>query len=318
MDEGAAATAPVEVSVLIVNYNGRHLLEACIRSVRQQLTASHEVIVVDNASSDDSVSFIAQHFPWVRLIAHPLNAGFTGGNNLAARVARGRYLLLLNTDTQVNSPIDSLLALMASQPAVGALGCRLVYGDGRQQESMGYEPGPLRLVLSWLPFGRLPLMRRMVPSSSPLYRERFVAAEWVSGAFLLTPKVLWNALGGLDESFFMYMEDTDYCRRVREAGHAVRYSAACEVTHFEGAGRPWIGERAVLNTTDSYLAYMRKFHGAFASLTVRSLLSPVFLARSAAHRVAALLKRDPHGQDKARAFQRAAMRLLGARRRGPP
>ncbi|MEN9544059.1 MAG: hypothetical protein RLZZ598_892 [Pseudomonadota bacterium] len=309
---------PVEVSVLIVNYNGRHLLEACLQALERNLATTHEVLLVDNASQDDSLAFLAQQFPWIRVIASPVNTGFTGGNNIAAREARGRLLLLLNTDTEIRTPLAPLLSLMNSQPDCGALGCRLIYSDDRQQESIGYEPSTLRLVFSWLPLGRwLPrwsMVRRTLPAASPLYRNTIASAQWVSGAFLLTPRALWNSLGGLDERFFMYMEDTDYCRRVREAGHRVLYSALCEVTHFEGAGRPWIGERAVLNTTDSYLAYMRKFRGRFALLALRVLLSAVFLARSMANGVAVLTGRDPYGREKSQAFRRAAWRLLGAGR----
>lgn len=306
----------VEVSVLIVNYNGRHLLKTCLDALARHLAARHEVIVVDNASSDDSLAYLASEFPSVRVIANPVNAGFTGGNNIAARAARGRLLLLLNTDTEVRTPIDPLLALMDAQPSCGVMGCRLLYADGRQQESIGYEPSALSLTLSWLPLGRWmprwPSMRRTVPASSGLYREALVPAQWVSGAFLLTPRALWDTLGGLDERFFMYMEDTDYCRRVRESGKSVLYSAACTVTHFEGAGRPWIGERAVLNTVDSYLSYVRKFHGGLNLLALRTALSPVFLLRSMANWLIALSGRDPHGRDKARAFRRAAWRLLSA------
>jgi N-acetylglucosaminyl-diphospho-decaprenol L-rhamnosyltransferase len=307
---------PIVLSVLVVNYNGRHLLDDCLRSLAANVTVPYEVVVVDNASGDGSAAHLAQHHPGVKLVAHDRNAGFAGGNNLAARHARGRYLLLLNTDTVVQNSIDPLVTLLEREPALGALGCRLVYADGRQQESIGHEPGPLRLALSWLPLGPLlpgwPLMRRTVPATSPRYRAEAHGVDWISGAFLLTPRALWERMGGLDERYFMYLEDTDYCRRVRDAGHRIGYSPACTTVHLEGAGRPWIGERAVLDTTASYLRYCEKHRGSAAVVLLALLLPPVFLLRSAALLGAACVGRDRFGKAKARAFARAALQLLGA------
>lgn len=106
------------------------------------------------------------------------------------------------------------------------------------------------------------------------------------------------------------MEDTDYCRRIHDAGNKVVYSATSEVIHFEGAGRSWIGERAVVNTTNSYLVYMKKFHGMTAVIVLRMLLSQVFIARSLAHFITSVFGMDPNGYEKARAYQRAAARFF--------
>jgi GT2 family glycosyltransferase len=149
----------------------------------------------------------------------------------------------------------------------------------------------------------------MEPPGSPSYDRSCVDVDWVSGACLLTPRQVWEQLGGLDDRYFMYAEDADYCRRVRAAGLRVVFSNGCRVTHFEGAGRPWIGERAVLNTTRSYVIYTRKFSGRSGELALRMLMAPAFLLRSGTYLLMATLGRDMHGREKAHAFGTAALRL---------
>jgi GT2 family glycosyltransferase len=155
------------------------------------------------------------------------------------------------------------------------------------------------------------LFRRTVRADSALYARTYLEVVWVSGAFLLTRAGLWHQLGGLDERYFMYMEDTDYCRRVCMAGYAVAYSSSCEVTHFEGAGRAWIGERAVLNSTHSYLVYAKKYHGTSGGFSLRVLLAPVFLGRALVHGLLGMVKMDVNGLNKAKAFGRATLILIG-------
>lgn len=304
----------IDLSILVVNYNGRHLLSDCLISICKSISFTYEIIVVDNNSIDGSVNFILENYPGVILIQNKFNAGFTGGNNQAASIAKGRFLLLLNTDTVVNSSIDPVLSLMLSIPDCGVLGCRLIYGDGRLQESIGYEPGPINLALSWLPLfislkkGRL--FYRNVPSNSNIYNRKMVEVEWVSGAFMITPRSLWMKLGGLDEKYFMYMEDVDYCRRVREDGNFIFYSSLTVVTHFEGFGRPWIGKNAVLSTVNSYMIYFLKFHGKFISLLMRFVLIPVFFIRSFGNLIAYIIGKDRYGMEKFKTFFLACIRLI--------
>ena len=303
------------VSILIVNYNGKHFFHECLTSIQEHVGVPHEIILVDNSSSDGSVEYIRQAYPEVQLIVSPVNLGFTGGNNLGAKAARGRYLLLLNNDTVIRSPIVPLIEMMDADVGIGVMGCRLLYGDGRLQESIGYTPSVLSLVLSWTPLGKLfpnsKMFRRTVFCGSELYKQEYAEVDWVSGACLLTRTALWEQLGGLDERYFMYMEEVDYCLRVRKADYFVGYSSACEVTHFEGAGRPWVGERALLNTTESYMVYVSKFHGSTAVLVLRALLTPVFLMRAMAYMASYILHMDLYGSEKSKAYFHAALKLTG-------
>ena len=302
------------LSILIVNFNGKDLLKPCFDSIRKYVTAPHEIIIVDNASHDGSVDYIKNNYPEVRVVASPINLGFATGNNRAAKVASGRYFLLLNNDTVIRSPVSPLIDLMDARADAGALGCRLVYGDGRQQESVGDIPTAWSLLLSWTPLARLSrwpgMVSRTVMADSTLYEQQCIAAGWVSGAFLLTKADIWQQLHGLDDRYFMYMEDVDFCRRLRDAGRKVLYSAACEVIHLEGAGRPWIGERAVLDSTNSYMVYVKKFEGKYGLAKLRVGLSIVFLARSMVHFMTAIFKTDPCGGEKSIAYRRAALKLL--------
>ncbi|MGH9878910.1 MAG: glycosyltransferase family 2 protein [Nitrososphaerales archaeon] len=303
----------MELSIIIVNFNGKNFLEDCLQSIREHVQFEHEVIVVDNASTDGSVEYLRGNFPDVKLIVSPENRGFTGGNNLGAQEAKGRYLLLLNNDTVVTSSLDPLIEMMQREPAIGALGCNMVYGDGRLQESVGYEHTALRILLSWMPIARmLPdnLARRTVPATSNFYQKDAVEADWISGAFLITPLLLWHRLGGLDENYFMYIEDVDYCRRVHDEGLRVMYSNLVKITHFEGGGRSWIGRRAVLNTADSYVIYARKFYGVLGRISIRTIFPLIFLARAMSHWFMHVMGHDVDGVDKATAFRAAAWSLL--------
>ncbi len=302
------------VSVVIVNYNGLHFLPGCLASLQAYLPPASEVIVVDNASTDGSPEWLETHHSEVRLIRSPRNLGFAGGNNLGAQSACGEYLLLLNNDTEVQTALRPMLDLMAQNPSIGALGCQLVYGDGHLQESAGYAHTWYRLILSWLPLKRLfptcAAFRRTVPAASDLYGKHLASAEWVSGACVLTPLALWRQVGGLDERYFMYVEDVDYCRRVVEAGHRVAYSACTTVKHYEGAGRRWVGRRAVLNTAASYTVFARKFFSYEERVALRILLPIIFGCRALTCLASALLRLDRDGHEKAGAFGAAAWSLL--------
>ena len=246
----------MKLSILIVNYNGLSVIKGCLDSVRMFCPVDSETIVVDNASNDGSDLIIEGHYPWVKIIRSSKNLGFVGGNNLASRMATGEYFLLLNNDTIIRDSIEGVLNLIDSNQMIGAVGCRLLYGNLRLQESIGRDLRPINLALSW---SSIPVFSRTVVRRSTNYGSKCFECDWVSGAFLLTRKSCWIELGGLDDQYFMYMEDVDYCHRLRDCGKKVVYSSLCTVIHLEGSGKPWIGERALMNTLESYSIYMNKY-----------------------------------------------------------
>ena len=303
----------IRLSIVIVNYNGRHFLDDCLQSIRRLVGCSHEIIVVDNASADGSCDYLRAHYPDIALIPSAINTGFTGGNNLGARHARGEYLLLLNNDTKLLTDVIPAIDALAADADLGVVGGRLFYGDGRQQPSFGFEHMPLRLCLSWIGLASrhgLPSIFRRTETNPLSYEENSSRVMWVSGAFLFTRKSIWDRLGGLDESYFMYVEDVDYCKRVRDAGYRVAYRSDIKTVHYEGAGRVWIGERALLNTMNSYLIYTRKFHGWLGLLVLRLSLGPVMLARAASYAVPAWVMRSQVAREKFVAFMTAGRRLI--------
>lgn len=306
----------ITLSVIIVNYNGATFLSNCLSSLKNHLPLSHEIILVDNASCDESVKIVSERYPWVKLITSEKNLGFTGGNNLGVRTARGRFILLLNNDTVVMKSLLPLVKILEEDENIGALGCQLFYEDNSQQKSIGYIPSLSKIILSW---SFLPLLmpwfkpcQRTVPAKSSLYLKSLVNVEMVSGAFIMTPKALWNRLGGLDENYFMYMEDVDYCRRVRSVGFRVVYSSLACVTHYEGGGRSWIGANAILNSTKSYLIYVGKYNGDGWVIFLCCFLSQIFFARAVAYWICGAVKIDQDGFDKALAFRKAGFELIAA------
>ena len=309
-----------DVSVVIVNYNGLRFLAECLDSLKTTAFQrhSHEVIVIDNASSDGSQAFLRERTD-IRYIESKLNLGFTGGNNRAAADARGKVLLLLNNDTRLEGPLD-LLVDQALQPGVGAAGPRLAYGDGRLQFSVGFDHTPLRIVLSWMGLERQhrlhPIFRRMQTQPS-FYDHSHAQVAWVSGAVLATRTEVWRSLDGLDDTFFMYCEDVDYCRRVAGKGLRVAYVADVRVTHYEGAGKAWIGSMALSRTSRSYFEFTAKHFGLDAAQRMALGLSSVFFARSIAFWVCGVLAffkpaKGALWRDKGRGYLAAAGQLCRA------
>lgn len=234
----AALPDPV-VSILVVSYNTRAMTLECLASVIAETQVPHELIVLDNDSPDGSAAAIAEAFPDVRLIASRDNHGFAKGNNLAAREARGRYLLLLNPDTLVlDGAIDRLVGFAERVPQAGIWGGRTLKGDGTLDPVCAFGDQTL-----WSLFCRTSGLARVFAGSAlfnpELYggwardSEREVGV--IQGCFLLVERRLWDALGGFDPVFGTYGEETDFCRRARDRGARPRLTPEAEIIHYGGA-----------------------------------------------------------------------------------
>lgn len=255
------------VSVILVNYNDRDHLAACLASVEAAAAGLvADVVVVDNHSQDGSPEFVRSAFPWVRLIRNEENVGYSQANNTAYRVSRGEFILFLNTDTIVPpSALRGLLAALESRPQAGGLGPALRDAAGRYQVSFGKEVGfffEFRQKLLLNPLHRLAL--RLSRSA----RE----VGWLSGACLLLRRKAFEAAGLFDERFFLYFEDIDLCRQIREAGYRLVYFPAVEVTHLGGgatSSRPW---QSRLEYRRSQLLYYRKHSPRWSTRLLRLYL----------------------------------------------
>jgi GT2 family glycosyltransferase len=229
----------MDVSVLIISYNTRELTLACLRSVfAEARDVTFEVIVVDNASTDGSPAAIAEEFPQVKLVALERNAGFARGNNLAARHANGRYLLLLNPDTVVlDRAIDTLVRFADANPDAGVFGGRTLYADGTLNNTSCFGQPSL-----WSMFCAGVGLSSVFRNSSVFNPE--LMGAWardtarpvgvVTGCFLLIGSALWGYLGGFDESFFMYSEDTDLSLRAWKAGRRCVHCPDALIIHHGG------------------------------------------------------------------------------------
>lgn len=238
------------------------------------LLISLEVIVVDNASHDDTPAQIAAHFPWVRVIASDKNLGFTGGNNRGFAASHGRFIYFLNPDTELTnlqSPISqSLSALYAAitpDPTIGVAGPQLRYADGAPQPSARRFPTPWTgfFESTWL--GRAwpsnPWARRLLMADWPA--DRAGEVDWLVGAALLCRREALNAVatpdGPFDEGFFMYSEELDLCRRIQQAGWRIVYEPAALVIHHEGKSSEQVSTQRHIRFNTSKVRYWRKWFG---------------------------------------------------------
>jgi len=229
----------MELSVIIVNYNVRRFLESALTSVRRALEGiESEVFVVDNASDDGSAEMVRAKFPEVHLLENTRNLGFARANNLALAQARGRFLLLLNPDTLVQEDtFRVMLAFFRQTSDAGIAGCRILNPDGSFQ-----LPCRRSFPTPWVAFTKTFGLSALFPKSHLFgqYNLTFLSDEAtypvdaVSGSFMMVRREAYEKVGGLDEDFFMYGEDLDWCYRVMQAGFRVYYVHTTKIIHFKG------------------------------------------------------------------------------------
>lgn len=296
--------AMIDISILIVSFNTRERLRACLKSLQAQVGAyTAETLVIDNASRDDSADMVSSAFPAVRLIRSELNLGFANANNRALEEAHGRYIVLLNPDA-VLPPGTLTLALqhMENDPSAGMGGGRLVDENGHLQPSARRFPSVLNdlLVISGLAH-RFP-HSRFFGRFDRTWADPLQAApvDWVPGAFAILRRDLLDRIGFFDPRFFLYYEEVDLCRRIHQAGYRILYWPDLCITHIGGESSKTVtqlefsksGSQLTLWRMRSQLLYYRKWHGVTGAFLART-------AEQAWHRLRAFRNagRDP---DKAR------------------
>ncbi|HLE50264.1 MAG TPA: glycosyltransferase family 2 protein [Patescibacteria group bacterium] len=245
-----------DLSIIIVNYNTQALLAACLRSVFAAAAPKNglEVIVVDNASSDGSQAMVAGQFKQVKLVRNKANLGFARANNEGYKVARGKYLLFLNSDTVVKRySLVKPLKFLKNHPKVGAVTIKLILGDGTLDidNHRGF-PTP------WASFTHFSGLSRLFPHSiiaNPYHLglkklNRIHAIPVAAGSFLLLPAKLFDQIGRWDESYFFYGEDIDLCYRINEAGYKIIYYPKVSTLHLKGASSGLRRETAAIAKPD--------------------------------------------------------------------
>jgi len=249
----------IDVSIIIVSYNARVDLERCLESLRASPpSASHEIIVVDNQSSDGSVEAAAK-WPRVRVIETGANIGFARATNVGIRASGGANLLLLNSDTVVPpGAIDRLLAELARDPDVAVVGPRLIDAAGRAELSYGRMIGPFNELRQKMRSRRPALVERLT--------RRRHSPDWVSGACLLVRRVDADSVGLLDERFFMYTEDVDFCAAIRRRGRRIVFTPDVEVVHLRGRSVAAVPAATAAAYRRSQIAFYEKHRPGWAPL----------------------------------------------------
>ena len=258
----------MEVSVVIVSYNSRAVLDPCLQSLKKQnVFDDTEVIVVDNASSDGSPTMVRERHPWVKLIAGRKNVGFSRGVNIGIREARGEYFLILNPDTVVRpDSIERLLEFMKRTPSAGIVGPKLVYNDGTLQYSCRRFYTWKVLVLRRTILGKILKNSAAVADHMMLDfdHESTREVDWILGACLLVRRRAVESVGLLDERFFLYFEDVDWCYRMRQKGWKVFYHPESVVIHsYARESAQSVINRSVIAHLASLIRYYDKWNPVF-------------------------------------------------------
>jgi len=261
----------MDLSIVIVTHNSRAPIETCLESLeRHAPRCAAETIVVDNASSDGTAELVGSRFPWVRLVANADNRGYSRGVNEGMRLASGGAILILNPDIVVQEgSIDRLMAFMARTPDAGIVGAKLVYPDGSLQYSCRafYTAGALVF--------RRTVLGKLFPRAGPLRRHLMLdydhaaarAVDWVLGACMLVRRSALEKVGAMDERFFLYFEDIDWCFRMKNQGWSVYYEPASVMVHtYERSSAKSVLRKPFLIHLLSLMRYYEKWNRFFYSV----------------------------------------------------
>ena len=281
----------VKLSIIIVSFNTREMILACLRSIEVQTRrTSYEIIVVDNMSTDGSAEAIGREFPSVRLMALTENLGFAGANNLAAASARGRQILLLNPDTIIlDGAIDRLVAFSNDNRSSRVWGGRTVFGDGSLNPGSCWRKLTVWNLLCWS------LGLAFLAPNSPIFnsiayggwdRSTVRHVDIVAGCLLLIDREFWNQLGGFDPAFFMYGEEADLCERARQVGAHPIVTPAATIVHYGGASETSSVDKAA-KLFRGHVTFINRHWSPPARVLGRALLLLCPLIRAYGYRLAA-------------------------------
>jgi GT2 family glycosyltransferase len=281
------------LAVVVVNYNTREHLRACLDSVLLQQPAA--VLVVDNASSDGSADLVRREFPGVQLLENSANAGYGAGANLGIAHCATDYAVLLNSDTRLErGALEALRNYLDLHPEVAIVGPRLVNGDGTLQASCYPFPTPWQIFLQESAAGHLfrfvPVLREthLQTSSHTAARE----APWVLGAALAIRRTAFEAVGGFDESFFIYYEEVDLCQRLRRAGWQVHFAPVTTITHIGGASTSQVRAEMLVHWFMSLKHYYRRHYRRLQLIAMLLVVKLVALTRLLRDTLRRCLTRD--------------------------
>lgn len=266
----------MDLSVIILNYNTRDVLRRCLASVfASKLNYSFEVLVADNGSKDGSQDMVRQEFPQAKLIENNANLGFSKGNNVAIRQAQGKFVLLLNSDTEVGADaFEVSVKYLMEHPEVGALGGKLILPNGELDKATRRKfPNP------WNSFLRLFGLKKFSDYNINADINQESEIDATTGAYMMVRKDVIEKVGLLDEEFFMYGEDLDWCWRIKEAGYKIVYYPKAEVKHFKYASSQTIPFFIIRQAHDAMRIFYRKHYAREHNFLFNTLVYTGILAR---------------------------------------
>jgi len=280
---GRTQSDQLDLSIVIVSWNVADLLADCLDSIFDNSFVAnlpaekhirHEVIVVDSASSDQTVAMLQTHYPQVNLLAQTENVGFTRGNNIGLQAATGRHLLLLNPDTLVlGDALAEMVRYMDANPDIGIIGPHTLNTDGTIQSTRRRFPS-VKLAYyesTWLqPYAPKDLLDHYYMNDTPAAGT--VDVDWVQGSALMMRHEVYDDIGGMDEGFVMYSEELDLCHRAKNAGWRVVFLATAQIIHHGGKSSEQASARKHILFQQSKIRYFRKYYGERVARRLRRFL----------------------------------------------
>ena len=263
-----------ELSIIILSYNTKDLLDSCLRSVLKNSKGQNfEIIVVDNASTDKSVTMVKTKYPNVKIIKSKKNLGFSAGNNLGLSKAIGKNILFLNSDTRVyGNSLYIMLKCLQSGGDIGILGPRLINPDQSVQKSVGSFYSISNVALMLFGGGRLGILR-----GSP---EKFTIVDWVSGSCMMIKRSVFDKVGLWDENLFMYMEEVELCYRAKQGGVQTGFCPDAVVEHKQLGSSQDGREQAIINIYKGLIYFYQKYYSRQQFSALMFLLkTKAFLAK---------------------------------------
>lgn len=297
-----------DLSVVIVNWNTREFLSRCLRSVYDTtLDLDFEVIVVDNGSTDGSQEMVRRDFPGVSLIVNTENKGFAKANNQAIGRSRGRYVLLLNSDAFVReNAIEHTVAFMDGHPEAGMAGCKLLFEDGRLQPSCYAFPTLFTEFFIAVGLDRLFPRSRLFGKYGMTYWDfdDIREVDVILGAFMLVRATAMDEVGLMDERYFMYSEEVDWCYRFREKGWRIYFYPHVEAVHLGGGSTRQVRAGMLIRLYGSRIEFFRKHHGRMSARLLKLVIGFNCLLRIGPGAWYYFRSDDPQIRQKHRAFWR--------------
>lgn len=280
----------IDLSIIIVSWNISDLLESCLQSIiygpvgvglETGVMPNVEIIVVDSASHDSTVTMLGEQFPLVKVLPQTENLGFTRCNNIGLQTAQGRYLMLLNPDTEIiGSALPKMIHYLESNPDVGIVGPHTLNSDGTTQSTRRRFPTvPLAFFEStWLQaYAPKAMLDYYYVNDAP--EDATLDVDWVQGSALMARREVYAQIGGLDEGYVMFSEELDWCKRAKSAGWRVVYLGTAKIIHHGGKSTDQVVANRHIYFQQSKLRYFGKYHGQFIAGVLRSYLLVLYLCQ---------------------------------------